>query len=542
MAERIPTRGPFERGGTIREPRVVNKRSTGIGPLLWAGLASWLALACGTAPSVPPSVARPDLAASLVLLGEQALAAGHLAAAEDRFTRALEADPAAAAAHLGLGRTALAQGDLVSAQDHFARVLGDAPSAVDAQIGLASVARRQGLAAQASEHLVRALEADPWRAEAHAELAALTGPAPRTPADLGEVLARARAHPYDVAAALAAGSALAGAGRKAEAVSWLESTLWLADLDPKAARLSLALLARLDPAWRERRVVLVHSYADESIRAHPGWEFRLRLAWLGASRALGPLLGVRFLPASLQGFASREASGSLDAIDAAFRAQTTRVPGEGILAVFTERSPPRSRRRERLGQAEFLGRQLVVRLEAEPGPSRVLLHEILHLYGGVHVADDVQSLMNPEGDARALDPLNARIVHELRARRFTGDRETDVFEAIDLEATTRAYEDALRANLALRRAGMAEALQIAAASPIEARRTALRVRELDPHLGDVASFVAGLLLRGDKPASAAILLETAARLYGPRAARGQQAAAEAERIWQQILRGHGSGR
>jgi hypothetical protein len=34
---------------------------------------------------------------------------------------------------------------------------------------------------------------------------------------------------------------------------------------------------------------------------------------------------------------------------------------------------------------------------------------------------------------------------------------------------------------------------------------------------------------------AAFLLETAARLYGPRSARGQKAAADAERIWQQIL-------
>jgi hypothetical protein len=66
------------------------------------------------------------------------------------------------------------------------------------------------------------------------------------------------------------------------------------------------------------------------------------------------------------------------------------------------------------------------------------------------------------------------------------------------------------------------------------------VIELDPHLGDVARFVALLLWRGEKPASAAFLLETASRLYGPRTANGRKAAADAERIWQQILPSEGS--
>jgi hypothetical protein len=411
---------------------------------------------------------------------------------------------------------------------------------VDARLGLASVAARQGRQAEAREQLERALDADPWRAETHAELAALTGPAPRATAGLDEALRRARAHPYDLAAGLAAASALAGAARGAEASRQLESLLWLADLDPRAARRAWALLVRLDPAWREWRVVRVHSFADESIRAHPGWQFRLRLAWLGASRALGPLLEVRFLPASVHGFASSEASPSLEAIDAAFRAQTPHFPSDGVIAAFTERPPPRGTRSERLGQAEFLGRRLTMRLETEPGPSRVLLHELLHLYGGVHVADDVASLMNPSGDARGLDPLNARIVRELRGRRFRGNLDADVLDVIDLEATTRAYEDALRANLALRRAGLAEAMQIAATSRFEARRAAERVRELDPHLGDVARFVSLLLWRGEKPASAALLLETASQLYGPRTARGRKAAADAERIWEQIVPGDGS--
>jgi hypothetical protein len=85
-------------------------------------------------------------------------------------------------------------------------------------------------------------------------------------------------------------------------------------------------------------------------------------------------------------------------------------------------------------------------------------------------------------------------------------------------------------------------MQTAATSRIEARRAAARVLQLDPHLGDVARFVSALLWRGERPAAAAFLLETAANLYGPRTARGRQATADAERIWQQILPSDGSKR
>jgi Tfp pilus assembly protein PilF len=504
-------------------------------PSLATCVAAWLALACGAPPGVPPPTARPDLAASLVELGERSLEAGELGAAGDRFARALEADPGSSTARLGLGRTALATGDLAGAQAQFEAALARDPAALGARLGLAEVARRRGRAAEARAELARVVEADPWRAEAHAGLAELTGAAPRTPpADLEDALRRAREHPYDVAAGLAAGTALADAGRSAEAGRQLESVLWLSDLDPQAAHAAFTRLGRLDPAWRARRAVRVDSFADESIRARPAWRFRLRLAWLAASQALDPLLGVRFLPATFGEFASREASDSLEAIDAAFRAQVARVPAQGILAAFTGRAPPRGRGEQRLGQAEFLGRRLVVRLEDEPGPSRVLLHELLHLYGAVHVGEEIESLMNPSGGALTLDPLNARIVGELRGRLFHGALDPDVFAVVDLESATRAYEDALRTNLALRRAGLAEAVEDASGSRVAARRAAARVRGLDPHLGDVARFVSLLLWRGERPASAASLLEVAARLYGPRTPEGRRAAEDADRIWRRL--------
>jgi tetratricopeptide (TPR) repeat protein len=505
---------------------------------LW--LAPWLAasLACGSAPSAPAPAPRPDLAASLIWLGKEALDAGDLTTASERFARALAADPGSLDARIGLGRVALAQGDLAGAQQRFAEAQEHAPDSVDARLGLARVAAREGRSEQARTQLDLALAADPWRAETHAELAALTGRAPRGPADLDEAVRRAQAHPYDVAAGLAAGTALAAAGRNAEAAHRLEAVLWLADLDRRSARKAWDLLARIDPAWRAWRAVNVHSYADESMRGRPDWPFRVRLAWLATSRTLGPLLEVRFLPASVQAFSSRDASDALVDIEAAFRAQTLRAPAEGVLAAFTARAAPRGRA-DRLGQAEFLGRRLVVRLDDAPGPSHTLIHELLHLYGGVHVAEGVESLMNPSGGALVLDPLNAHIVREIRARGFRGNLDADVLDVIDLEATTRAYEDALRANLAFRRAGIAEALRTTS-SRLEAQRAAARILELDPHLGDVARFVALLLWRNGKPASAAFLLETASRLYGPSTANGRKAAGDAERIWREILPGGGS--
>jgi tetratricopeptide (TPR) repeat protein len=495
-------------------------------------------LACGTAQRPVAPERQPDLAASLVTLGEQSLEGGDLADAEARFTRALDADPTSSEARLGLARTALARGQLEEAEPLFTAALASEATALDAEVGLARVARRQGRAAEARQHLERVLTKDPLRAEAHAELAALTGPAPRGPAELDELLRRAREHPYDIAAAVRASAALAAAGRKAEAARRLESILWLADLDPASARRAWALLQRLDPTWREWQLVPVHSYADESIRDEPGWRYRVRLTWLGATRSLGALLRVRFVPASIHGFDSGDTSPSLDSIHAAFRSQIRVLPREGIVATLTERAPPRGRGSARLGQAEFLGRQLVVRLEPEGGDggtNRVLLHELLHLYGGVHVASGVESLMNPSGETESLDGLNAAIVRELGVRRFRGNVETDVFDVVDLEATTAAYEAALRANLVMRRAGLSEAIEISTTDPVAAYRAATRIQMLDPHLGDVARFIAVLYQRGEHPASAAFLLEKAARLYGPDTARGRDAAREAERIWQRLL-------
>ena len=117
-----------------------------------------------------------------------------------------------------------------------------------------------------------------------------------------------------------------------------------------------------------------------------------------------------------------------------------------------------------------------------------------------------------------------------------GGLEANVLPFIDLAATTRAYREILRTNLALRRLGLAEAVEQGQESRYLGAHRAQQAVRMDPHLGDVASFVAELLLRETRPAGAAFLLRTAAELYGPRSQAGRRALARAQAVEATLLR------
>ena len=321
-----------------------------------------------------------------------------------------------------------------------------------------------------------------------------------------------------------AAEALASAGRNADAAALLEKALWLSDTNPAAAAGALARLPELDPAWRERRAVPVHVFADETLAETPGWEFQLRTALLSASNSLEGALGVRFLAVSLR----RETLGSLDAsqlenVHAAFAERIQPAPPDGILAGFTARPVPSEPGPWKLGVAELLGRRLTVRLAPGAVESRPLAHELLHLFGAVHVSNEIDSLMNPNGSELKLDPLNLEIVRTTRERGFsTGGPERNLLPFVDRGRLIQAYTAALRANLALRELGIEEVLSLRQLAPARAAARAGQLRELDPHLAEVAELVAALLLSDGREAPAVGLYEVAAELRGPDTEKGRE--------------------
>jgi tetratricopeptide (TPR) repeat protein len=495
-------------------------------------------------PPVAPVAPEPELSSSLVELGERALAQGELGTSEQRFRRALGAHPASVSARVGLARVALARGRPDLARPWLEEALALDPEAVEALKQLAGLEAREGEGGRSRSLLEEAIRLQPGRHDLHGALAELIGAAPRDPiAGVEEAVRRANLHSYDPWAALQAARALQRAGRTEQAARRIQGSLWLADLDPASARAALQLLRELE-GDRARRVVEVHCFADEALREDPHWRMRLRLLWAGLSKSLDPLLESVFVPVSMKPFSSRSVDDRLAAIQRAFFSSTS-LPSTGLVAAFTGREMPRRKGRWRLGQAELLGRQMLVRtgpIDSKQG-GRTLAHEVLHLYGGVHVAADLDSLMNPSGESSELDGTNARIVSLLRDRRFgPGGLDANVIPFVELEALTEAYLAALRLNLDFRRLGIDEALEARERSRFIAADMARDATRLDSHLGDVANFVAQLLVRQRQLARAVRFFDFSASLHGHGSPKGRLARKRADELLRLGSPGDGTSR
>jgi hypothetical protein len=445
----------------------------------------------------------------------------------------------------GRARVAQARGDEERARKWLEEVVVADPGHYDAWLALSAVLEQQGEAAAALAAALRAREADYGRPEAHARVAALTGRAPAIPTDNVDPAQRARlaleragAHPYDPGANLAAARALMDAGEDEAAARWLRASWWMADLDPAAGLAAVELLSQVDADWRERRVVPVYTFADDDIRRDDFWKMRMRFVWADLTEALAPLLDTVFVPVAIEPFSSAARDGRLESIRSAVPWGASLSGPPGLIAIFTER-PPRSRRRAwRMGEATFLGRHLTVRLDPSPTTATTtLVHEVLHLYGGVHVSPEYPSILNPRGGAMQLDQPNTRIAQLTRSRRFDGRGiERDVLDHVELEPLAEAFRQALALNLQARRAGLAEALDSAAESRYLAARQVREAAALDEHLGDVSAFMAELMLRLDRRADAVRYLDLATNLYGARSERGRQARARADALLSASLR------
>jgi hypothetical protein len=390
--------------------------------------------------------------------------------------------------------------------------------------------------ARAADLLRRALALEPQRPDVHEQLFQRTGRAPRTAVASLDPVALAEAHPYDPWARLRAGRAERDAGRPEAAVEHWRWALFTADLDPASAQAAFLELARVAKDVRHMAQVPVHLFADESVRAHAGWRFRLRLSLHAVSRALDPILGTLLVPASIGGFDGEDVGAGLSDLTAAFQRRGRPDPPRGMLVLLTERHAPARGSSRKLGEAQFLGRRLIARLEEGEIISRVLAHELLHLYGAVHLSERVDSLMNPSGGEWVIRAPNAAILKQTRKRRFgRGGIERNVLPYVDLDATIDAYLSVIRANLVLRRAGIQEVLDDVSTPRARAQR--LRsVAQLDPHLGDVCSFTAKLLWRAQRGPEAVHLFDTAAALYGPRSLEGRAARAQSDRLLQHLTR------
>jgi hypothetical protein len=396
---------------------------------------------------------------------------------------------------------------------------------------LAKAERSAGNQTAEFTYLAQVIEHDNAHSRAHSRLAEMTGRAPASPIPRSDDLViRAQRYPYDPRALVAGAEALVQRDHNDQAVEYLERAVWLADLDPSAALIAIRRLQVLSDEWKQQRIVPVHVYADELIRLQPGWQFEIRTLWLSASSALDSVLGTRFVPIAILPFDSGDTPNDLDSIHAAFLAKT-RPPAEGVFAAITGRPVPSGEEVYRKGVAEFLGRSLAVRVAPGAIQSRILAHEILHLYGAIHVFDEVDSLMNPTGDSLALDASNVRIVRSLRGREFgPGGIEENVLPWIDLGATVAAYRAALSVNLILRETEIKEATHSTDTSPDQVAFRVQQATKLDTHLADAAWLVAALMLADGQRAEAIRLFDLSSQLYGPSTPRGQTAAEKAKTL------------
>jgi hypothetical protein len=245
------------------------------------------------------------------------------------------------------------------------------------------------------------------------------------------------------------------------------------------------------------------------------------------------------MPVSIGAFESGPAP-DLDSIHRNFTRATASPPGPGILAAFTAREPPLYRSETKRGLAEFLGRRLTVRVPPRVIKSRILAHEILHLYGAVHVADEIESVMNIHGKSLNLDSLSHRTVLSIRGRSFDGRGfERDVLPYVDLHEVIDAYAAVLGANLTFREMGISEVVKEREQSRYAGRRRAQQIEHFDPHLADVARFLAVLMLSDGRRYEALVLFETASQLYGPTTAHGRQSGRLADVLRAELVEKYG---
>ncbi len=480
-----------------------------------------------------------SLSQVLIQRGEVALARGDRDDARNRFERALQAAPHSAGAHTGLGKVAYAEGDDTAAIPLFRKAIELNPELADARLGLVRCLRRQGDIKSARTELEKAFVRNLRGPALQQEFAEITGAAPRRPVNSAqEAVQLASDYPFDPWAVFIAGEVAAASDQPEIAMQYFKSALWLTMANPQIGMQAFDRLQGLSEEWQERRLVPVHIWGDETIRADSAWQFRAIHLFRNLSQDSDPMVKTIFLPVSTHPFESGSGFPTLSNINQRFRESNPKIPGYGIVIILTERAAPDLPGESwRLGQAQFLGRVMTVRLQPDELRSRVLAHELLHLYGGIHISPEAKSIMNPSGDSYKLDPINAAIFTNMRNRRFNNAGiEKNVFPWIDMQQAAKIYKKGLRLNLGFRNAGMIEARNDFSESPYVAAQRAQKAQQLDEHLISISNFLANLLLVQGERVEAIETLHLTRQLQGPNTSNGRKTQARIQRIESSLMR------
>lgn len=178
-----------------------------------------------------------------------------------------------------------------------------------------------------------------------------------------------------------------------------------------AVLVALAAGAKASPdaVKPEPRTLAVHVALDEVLRSSPLWRAELGRALAEATRLLGAPTGLRFVAGEVVPWSPR--FGSVESLLDDLRAQRPVRPG-AILAGLTTHGRPSE------GLSSYREALLVVVVSpARPRFARLFVHELAHLFGGIHLPGN-RGLLARRNPRPPLDPWNAELVALHRERSF----------------------------------------------------------------------------------------------------------------------------
>ena len=205
----------------------------------------------------------------------------------------------------------------------------------------------------------------------------------------------------------------------------------------------------VDPASPAVRVVRVKAVADEAFREDKGWAKQIREHFVWADEKLRELGGIGLELVAVEPWRTHEDSDMVLLLNE-LRAGVAKDGAEVVIgftghpppaAMFLPGGPVRYPVPFAAGIAFSLGDRAVVRRTEEKKLVRhTLIHEIAHLFGGLHVADESILETDTHRLSLRLDPFNRRVLDLARDRDF--DRGIREIPEGELAALVDLYREA----------------------------------------------------------------------------------------------------